>query len=340
MGSCLNYLSAGNDYFCNIVSQIKKERIMKNKVFVFLTVLSIIILTLNSCIKSNDKQSGNPANSDVFHLTDTLSGLSENPKITEFKSFVNQLDSADVTSATKAVEKYKEIFTGQTATLCDSGFVVFQALYDSLEQNLSTKHQNDTTNYEPLLYNDQASVPTSLKEYRKNLQLNGFKISASEGVTYIEQDRSFIARNFYGLVTPVMKDYLTELQKENKEGFAIDGTITITPRQFVDRIIWYEKFIPQNPDFVFADNCKNYQKAYLTYLLSGYENTPLYADGETRDVSDFYVNAYDYLISKFSDSQTTQIITPYYEALKLKQTEKVNAMHKDFVIKGKIYNLK
>ena len=313
---------------------------MKNKALVFLTLLSIIILTLNSCIKSNDKQTGNQANSDVFHLTDTLSGPYENPKITEFKAFVAGLDSADAASATKAMDKYKEIFTGQPALLCDTGFVVFQALYDSLEQNLSTKHQNDTTNYEPLLYNDQASVPTSLKEYRKNLQLNGFKISASEGVTYIEQDRNFIARNFYTLVTPAMKSYLVELQKENKEGFAIDGAISISPRQLVDRTVWYEKFITENPDFVFKDNCKNYQKAYLTYLVSGYENTPLYANEETKELSDFYVNAYNYLISKFPDTQVAQTIDPYYEALKLKQTDKALAMHKDFVIKGKIYNLK
>jgi len=313
---------------------------MENRIYGILRLLlAVFIIALSSCAKSNDK-GGNQANSDVFHLTDTLSGPYENPKITEFKAFVDQLDSADVTSATKAVEKYKQIFTGQPAQLCDSGFVVFQALYDSLEQNLSAMHQNDTTNYEPLLYNDQASVSKSLKDYRKNLQLNGFKISATGGVTYIEQDRTFVARSFYSFVTPVMKDYLTELQKENKEGFAIDGAITISPRQLVDRIIWYEKFIPQNPDFVFAENCKSYQKAYLTYLLSGYENTQLYADEETKDLSDFYVNAYDYLISKFPDSQTTQTIAPYYEALKQKQTDKVNALHKDFVIKGKIYNLK
>jgi hypothetical protein len=313
---------------------------MKNKGLVIINILiAVALISLSSCGKSKDKQTEN-VSADTFHLTDTLSGPYENPKIAEYKAFIDELDSVDVTSATKAVEKYKEIFAGQPALLCDSGFVVFQALYDSLEQNLSTIHQNDTVNYEPLLYDDQASVPKSLKDYRKKLQLNGFKISASEGVTYIEQDRNFIARNFYTFVTTAMKDYLAELQKENKEGFAIDGAITISPRQLVDRTIWYEKFISANSDFVFMDNCKNYQKAYLTYLLSGYEKTPLYTNNETKDLADFYVNAYDYLISKFPGSQITQTIAPYYEALKLKQTEKANAMRKDFVIKGKIYNLK
>lgn len=314
---------------------------MVKKVFGFLKLLLIIfIVAFNSCTKPNNKQNDNQSSSDVFHLGDTLIRPSENPKITEFKAFVEQLDSSDMVSAVKAVDKYKAVFTGQSALLCDSGFVVFQALYDSLEHNLGMKHQNDTTNYEPLLYSDQASVSQNLKDYRKNLQANGFKISASEGVTYIEQDRSFIARNFYTLVTPAMKSYLAELQKENKEGFAIDGAISISPRQLVGRIVWYEKFITENPDFVFKDNCKNYQKAYLTYLVSGYENTTLYSDEEAKELSDFYVNAYNYLASKFPDTQIAQMVAPYYEALKLKQTEKARAMHKDFVIKGKIYNLK
>lgn len=315
---------------------------MLKKIFSTLSFFLLIsgVFIMNSCVKQGEKQNENQAGSDVFHLTDTLVRQYENPKITELKAFVEQLDSSDMTSAVKATEKYKEIFTGQPALLCDSGFVVFQALYDSLEQNLNVKHQNDTTNYEPLLYNDQASVPQSLKDYKKNLQLNGFKISASEGVTYIEQDRNFIARNFYALVTPAMKNYLMELQKENKEGFAIGGAISISPRQLVDRTVWYEKFMTENPDFVFKDNCKNFQKAYLTYLVSGYENTRLYSDEDTKELSDFYVNAYNYLVSKFPDTQIAQLVVPYYDALKLKQSEKARALHKDFVIKGKIYNLK
>jgi hypothetical protein len=292
-----------------------------------------------SCGKSTGKQTENP-NTDAFHLTDTVTGEYENPKITEFKMFVSQLDSSDVTSATKAMEKYKEIFTGQSTLLCDSGFVIFQALYDTLEMNLSNLHQNDTTDYEPLLLNDKSLVPQKLKDYNNKLKINGFKISSTEGVTYIEQDRNFIARNFYTLVTPVMKDYLTELQKENREGFAIEGVINISPQQLVDRNVWYEKFVYENPNFVFKQNCKDYQKAYLTYLLCGYEETKLYANVDTKELSDFYVKAYSYLLSKYSGSQTAQTVSPYYESLKQKQTANAQSILKGYHIKGLIYSVK
>lgn len=313
---------------------------MKNKGLVirFLQIIFVMALVF-SCGKSADKQTENP-NTDTFHLTDTVSGVYENPKITEFKTFVSQLDSSDVTSATKAMEKYKEIFTGQSTLLCDTGFVIFQALYDTLEMNLSNLHQNDTTNYEPLLSGDQSAVPKNLKDYNNKLKINGFKIASTEGVTYIEQDRNFIARNFNSLVTPVMKDYLTELQKENKEGFAVEGVITISPRQLVDRNVWYEKFVYENPGFVFIQNCKDYQKAYLTYLMCGYEDTKLYANDETKELSGFYVDAYNYLSSKYSGSQTAQTVLPYYEALKQKQTANAQSILKGYHIKGMIYSVK
>jgi len=299
----------------------------------------LLALSLFSCGKSSEKAV--PVDSeDTFHLTDTLTRVYENPKLTEFKLFIAQLDSSDAVSVTKATEKYKEIFTGQSTLLCDSGFVLFQALYDSLELNLSNVHQNDTVNYEPLLLKNEAAIPQKLKDYRNNLKINGFKVSSSDGITYVEQDRNFIARNFYSFVTPVMKEYLTELQKENKEGFANETAISISPKQLVDRNVWYEKFVYENHNFVFAKNCKDYQKAYFTYLLSGYQNTKLYVNEDTKELSAFYVTAYNYLLSKYANSQTAQNVSPYYEALKQKQTSTAQSILKNYHIKGLIYGAK
>ncbi|MDD4992955.1 MAG: hypothetical protein PHR83_12035 [Paludibacter sp.] len=313
---------------------------MENKRLLFSTLIGFVIIAMmNSCGKTAEKPL-KTSGEDAFHLTDTANAIWENPKITEFKAFIEQLDSSDITTVAKATEKYKAIFTGQPALLCDSAFVVFQTLYDSLEMHLSIKHQSDTTNYEPLLYEDQTAVPKALKDYRKNLTLNGFKLSASDGVTYIEQDRNFIAKNFYTLVSPVMKDYLSEIQLENKQGFAMDGVITISPRLLVDRNVWYEKFIAANPGFVFISTCKDYQKAYLTYLLCGYEKTSLYSNRQTGDLSDFYVNAYNYLMAKYADSQTAKNVLPYYDALKQKQAAAAQTILKNYHIKGMIYSLK
>lgn len=324
---------------CNL--QQKFQSIMSCSRFSINVVGVILVLCLfGSCKKNVEKQTVDESHSDIFHLTDTAKVVFENPKITEYKSFVSQLDSADLSSVVKATEKFKSIFADQPTLLCDSAFVLFQAVYDSLENHLNVIHQHDTTDYEPLLFGDQASVPTNLKVFQKNLLANGFKISSAGGVTYIEQDRDYIARNFYTMVSPAMKSYLVELRKENKEGFALDETISISPRQLVDRTVWYERFIAENPDFVFMNNCEKYQKAYLTYLLCGYGKTVVYTNKETCELSDFYTNAYKYLILKYPASQTAQTVLPYYEAIKKKQSSAAQSLLKNYLIKGMIYSVK
>ena len=303
-------------------------------------VVFCVLLTVYSCSGSGNKNEIKKDKGDVFHSTDTLSRSEENPKISEFKAFVSKLDSSDVVSASKALDKYKQLFDKQSPALCDSGFVVFQSLYDSLEMHLNMKHQNDTTNYEPLFMKDQTTVPKKLKDFQKHLIANGFKISSNEDVTYIEQDRAFVARNFYAFVTPEMKAYLTELQKENREGFAVNGAISITPSQLVDRVVWYERFMAKNPDFVFAGNCKDYHKAYLTYLLCGYESTSIYKNKETQEMSDYFVTAYNYMNSRYRDSEVAKLVNPYYDFLKQKQVPNAQSALKNYRIKGFIYSVK
>jgi hypothetical protein len=303
-------------------------------------VVVCVLSALYSCAGSGNKNENKKDRGDVFHLTDTLSSSDENPKISEFKAFVSKLDSTDVVSATKALDKYRELFAEQSPSLCDSGFVVFQALYDSIETHLNIKCQNDTTNYEPLLLADQTSIPKKLKDFQKHLVVNGFKISSNEGVAYIEQDRAFVARNFYPFVTPEMKAYLNELLKENREGFAANGAISITPSQLVDRAVWYEHFLAKYPDFVFIGNCKDYHKAYLTYLLCGYESTSIYKNKETQEMSDYFVTAYNYMNSRYRDSEVSKLVNPYYDSLKQKQASNAQSTLKNYRIKGLIYSVK
>ena len=77
-----------------------------------------------------------------------------------------------------------------------------------------------------------------------------------------------------------------------------DAGIIITPQQYIDRVIWHEKFIADNPDFILLKNCKAYKKAYLTYLLTGIDNTSLYDyDDETKLIR--YDHILDTLLSFF-----------------------------------------
>lgn len=304
-----------------------------SKYFPFLLGL---ILIFSACNKPANKNSSDN-DSNVYHFNDTLLINQENPKIIEFRAFVNQLDSMDAASAVKASEQFKALFANQSTGLCDTAFVIFQHLMDTLELNLNEKLRNDTTDYSVLFTGEPVSK--KIKDFQMSLQRNGFKFSSLDGMYYIEQYRPFIIQNLSFMLSEPMKLYLSEIETENREGFSQDEAIVIPPQYLVNRVLWYENFIKSNPEFVFLNNCNTYKKAYLSYLICGYGKTTLYSNTGTGELSPYFTEGYDYLLKTYPNSETASYISPYYDALKQKRTATVRDLKKKLVIKGLIYNL-
>ena len=66
---------------------------MRNKKLLFSSLAGLFVLVMiNSCGKTAEKPV-KASGEDAFHLTDTAHAVWENPKITEFKAFIAQLDS-------------------------------------------------------------------------------------------------------------------------------------------------------------------------------------------------------------------------------------------------------
>lgn len=301
-----------------------------------ISLLCFILCSLVACNKQA-KDANSDSDTTNFYLRDSLELETDHPKVAAFKAFVQDIDSSDVNSSLLAVEFFKKEFAGQRPGLCDTAFVVLQSLLDSIEVKLNLKMLDDTTDYSSLYM--ETEVPQKVKKYQALLQRNGFKISTSEGMAYVEQDRAFMLQQISQLMTEPMKAYLTQIEMENREGFVQDAYINIPAQKHVDRLIWYENFIKNNQTFVLIENCKNYRKAYLTYLMSGFDNSPLYDDEEKMMLTEYYSTAYKYLIKTYPDSETTQWINPYYDAIKQKQKAAAKDIFKKYVIKGLIYDL-
>lgn len=294
-----------------------------------------VVSIFYSCHKPAS-ENPNTGKDSSFLYSDSLVVETENPQISAFRAIIQQLDSSKAESATVAISEFKRAFTGKSAGLCDSAYVVFQELMDTVELKLNLKLQNDTTDYLPLFV--KGNTPSNLQKAKADLQKNGFKFGTSEGVVYIIQDRRFVNQHMLPMVSEPMKAYLLQIEKENREGFMDDAAIVISPRQHVDRILWYEKFISDYPDFLLIKNCKLYKKAYLTYLMTGIDNTYLYESEQDMKLSAYFVQAYSYLLKNYPDSETSNLILPYMQAIEQKQKSVVDELLKKYVIKGLIYS--
>jgi len=294
----------------------------------------ILILSLIACKNKSPQTDTTSANNEL--VFDSLQVLQENPQIEAYRAFIHTLDSTKAESATLALNEFKRAFGGKSTGLCDSAYQVLQSLIDTVELKLNEQFQEDTTDYSALYTGEK--LPEKVLEAQNALNKDGFKFGTSEGTVYIEQDRSYVTKNLLTMFSAPMQAYLLQIEKENNEGFMDDAAIVISPRVHVERIIWYEKFIAENPDFVLLKNCKDYKKAYFTYLLTGIDNTALYDNEDEMTLAPYFVQAYKYLLKTYPDSETATLVLPYKQAIEQKQKSVVQELQKKYIIKGIIYS--
>jgi hypothetical protein len=296
-----------------------------NRHYQFLSIIIIIILA----IACNNNKKNSPVNTAAADSTKT-EVVAAPDILQEYQTYLSKLDSTDKRTTAKAVQMFQALFKNAAINTRDSGFILFEQHYTRVNYILNDKHYNDTTNYLPLFLEatdgEPVVVSKKVKAYEDSLKAYGFTVMYDgEGGTYVGQDRDFIAKHFYNYVSATMKEYLEQVNKENKAEFSADAGIIIDPKKHVDRIIWWENFIREHPDFRLAHTAIENKKYYLLYLLTGMDNTPVLSHSD-QSLEAYYNTAYTYLEKTYPDSETNKLVNPYYKALLQKDTAKANAL--------------
>ncbi len=246
-------------------------------------------------------------------------------ELQDYAAFIKRLDSADVSTVTVAAQKFQEAFQHKSKPLGDSAYVLFERYYEAVDKTLNELHANDTVNYDALVLmhptGEPLPVPEKVLAYSQKLKENGFEVAMTEGFTYILQDRDFISQWFFPHVSETLKAYLSQLNKENKEGFSDDAALVITPTELAERVIWWERFYEAHPDFMVSANAAETRKYYLTSLLEGMDNSPVVWSYEVPAFDEGYRAAYQHLLTKYPASKAASAVGPYLKALQTKQFE-------------------
>ena len=323
---------------------------MKN-INLYSLLFSLLLVFSSSLFFScnQTKKENTPTDVDSVAIENQASTQTNDPT-EEYQKFVSALDTTKMASSKQAAEKFKKLYANATPEQADKGFVIFNELYRSLVQNLDEQHFADvekTGNFEKYYaiagiyngYNDGKDLSPEMKAKNEELASHGFGIGMTEGSTYFLQNRNFLKDYFYDKVSPAMKEYLIQKNKEAKEIFADDGGLAISPTRLAERIVWAENFVKENPNFYpsLMEELKWSKKSYLTVLFEGMDNTPLF-DYETKALTNNYEQAYQTLINSYSDTETAAMIKPYYEAIKNKDKAKQKELMAKYQAEDKIYN--
>jgi hypothetical protein len=267
--------------------------------------------------------------------------------VNEYKTFLASLDSKSEKSMTVAAEKYTELFSGTNEKVCDSAYVLFDGLYAEIEGNLNDKLMKDKffENFPCITLDSLGEKEKPFEKkfvpFKKSIEKNGFRINCPEGMVEIGQDRSFVAKHFYAFVSPVMKQFLEALRKEHDFVFSEDAGIIISPKEYVDRLVWWEKFNTANPDFILSKKAKSHQIQLFHFFLTGMDNTPIIDSeydengeiiGETMDA--YFVEGYAYLNKKYPNSEANALVKPYKMALLKKEQAKSERLIRSYTKRG------
>lgn len=259
------------------------------------------------------------------------------PEITSYLKFLQQTDRKDIQSAGHAINTFITVFSNSDSAVCDSAYIHFQQFADSVELYQNQELEEDTTDYSIIFTGGK--VPKKISGYIINLNKNGFRLQLSDSVPIVILDRKFIADKFESLISVQLKNYLYYLDDEYKTGFAEADSIIITPFKLVDRILWYENFNQNHPDFVFRKECENHLKAYTTYLVSGFGKTKFFENEDKFIVSAYFIQAFEYLFNKNAKSITAQKLSEVNSALKSASLSKLFEARKNLAIRGIIFNI-
>jgi hypothetical protein len=164
------------------------------------------------------------------------------------------------------------------------------------------------------VFMDMGKPTKRVKEFHEELKKNGFELDVTEGYVYVALKPDFHKKYVYELLSPAMQTYFTQWSKEYEEGLSSDGGLIIEVKTLAERIIFWEKFEQQNPDFQWKEDVKASQRNYTYILLNGMDNTPVF-DYETKQVNEEYRLVYRFLAEENKDTKIGKLLQEYYAIL-------------------------
>ncbi len=152
-----------------------------------------------------------------------------------------------------------------------------------------------------------------LKSLLEETRDMGYKVETAEGTYFPIMNYEYLKR-FSPYATDDMKDYIDIMAVETNKVPAKDAALMIGWDEVVERALAQESFIKKYGSSSKIESMKELQKKYLTFMLYGLNNTPLFSY-DTKVMDPEAKEAYMKAIKDNADSELMQIINKYMEVL-------------------------
>ena len=160
------------------------------------------------------------------------------------------------------------------------------------------------------IYDIEDSELKSLLTETRNM---GYKVETAEGMFFPIIDYRYV-KKFSQYAAEDMKDYIDIMAAESDKVPAKDAALVIGWDEIIGRALAQEDFIKKHGNSPKAESIKELQKRYITFMLFGLNNTPLFSyDTKTMDpkAKETYIKA----VKDNDGSRLMQLLGKYMEVL-------------------------
>ena len=235
--------------------------------------------------------------------------------VKDYKEYINSLDTTQLNSITKALDKIKLNFGNISKEKTDSLFIVFRRFYH--------KEIIEWSNNSTKLFNENYLNPKSekVKKLKDSLSTFGVTIRMSEGIYYANPLPDFLKDNFSKNVSEAVSKYIVQRAHEEKEGFAEDASLIISPKDLLERTVFWEKYIQQFPNSSMINFAIHFYNIYLNVFTLGLDNSSVIEPN--GNLSKEYLSAYEYCLINYPNTRTGKVILQELNLLKSKDSHKI-----------------
>lgn len=237
-----------------------------------------------------------------------------------FSTRLKTLNNKQLDSGKRAWEYVQSNFADASGPLADAVLIQLESYLHNLNFDGELYKITEKINWTDQDFEALSKFSFSMQKYPATQQLAaaGYNLQASEGMIFPAVDWKKIQDFFAAKVTPSMREFLTQMVKEQSEGDQDDGGLVISVENVVDRAAFWEKFNRDNPAFPLREQTKESQLWYKFTMTNGADNTPAFefSDSDSRQVNSEFQSAWEYALSKYPGTAVAASAKKMLDAVK------------------------
>lgn len=237
----------------------------------------------------------------------------------EYSKYISSLSSANCENVQNAASKLKTDLGSASADKQDAAIRAFYEFYKKHleEQQNYIMGAGEDEGFDLLGYNpDKKPIPAKVKKKQAEWKLCGVDLDFPEGMAWPVEDHRYMYDNFGTMGSPAMKTYFKQMKSDLKEGFSVDAGLRISPKEFADRIVFWQEFEDQYPDFKPLGNELPNLEDYVAFFMTGLDNTPAFDWGDKNDLYPEWKAAYESVMTRIPKTRSGKVVKDYYAVLK------------------------